>query len=174
MTSMLTRLKISFVLIALSILLVVGGYVYSLWAADRQAAAATPVEATSMMIRDLLAFHKKRGSFPKDLEELEGVIWDKKKSREFSIGNRGFLHRNYFYFYTRLDPHNLTLWAVPTGQLSDGASTIFVSGSPVGFRSWKGAALSPDYVSSIKANPSEIELGTLGLVEQRKITTQNY
>lgn len=169
---MLTRLKVSFVLIALAILLVVGGYVYSLWAADRQAAAATPVEATSMMIRDLLAFHKKRGSFPKDLEELEGVIWDKKKSREFSIGNRGFLHRNYFYFYTRLDPHHLTLWAIPTGQIPDEAATIFVSGSQGVFRTWKGAALSPDFVGGIKVNPSEIELGSLGLIEQTKIVSE--
>lgn len=169
---MLTRLKVSFVLIALAILLVVGGYVYSLWAADRQAAAATPVEATSIMIRDLLAFHKKRGSFPKDLEELEGVIWDKKKSREFSIGNRGFLHLNYFYFYTRLDPHNVTLWAIPTGNAANEAATIFVSGSQGFFRRWKGAAISSESVSGIKPNPSEIELGTLGLVEQPKITTQ--
>ncbi|MEP6850418.1 MAG: hypothetical protein ABI999_16275 [Acidobacteriota bacterium] len=171
---MLNRLKISFVLIALATVLLVVAHVYSLWAAEKQNAAEIPVEATSMMIRDLLAFHKKRGSFPNNLKELEVAIWEKKQNREFSIGDRGFIHRNYFYLYTRLDPHRLTLWAVPMGPVRDEAATVFVSGSPGVFRSWKGAALPPDSVGSIKANPSEIELGILGLVEQSKIMTQKY
>ncbi|HMO82468.1 MAG TPA: hypothetical protein PKD24_16965 [Pyrinomonadaceae bacterium] len=169
---MLTRLKVSLVLIPVAMAVLAGIYVYSLWAAERQRAADVPVEATGMMIRDLLAFHKKRGGFPKDLKQLEGVVWEKKQNREFSIGDRGFIHRNYFYLFTRLSPHRFTLWAVPMGQTRYEAATFFVTGTPGVYRTWKGAALSPDSVSSIKANPSKIELGTMGLVEQPNVVTR--
>lgn len=169
---MISRLKISLVLLPVAIAVLAGIYVYSLWAAERQRAADVPVEAAGMMVRDLLAYHKKRGSFPTDLKALEGVVWEKKRGREFSIENRSLGHRNYFYLYTRLAPHRFTLWAVPMGQARDEAATVFMSASPSVRRTWKGAALSSDAVDGIRENPSEIELGTLGMVEQPRVVTQ--
>jgi len=168
---MMNRLRISLVLLGLVIVFVSVAYVYTLWAAERQRAADVPVEATSMMIRDLLAFHKRRGSFPSDLKQLESVMWELNKDREFSNEDRGFSHRNYFYLYTRLEHHRYSLWAVPLGQARDEGPTMFVIGSPEVYRRWKGAALSLKSVSSIEANPTEIELGVLGLVEQPKVVT---
>ena len=55
------------------------------------------------MMRDLLAFYEKRGSFPNDLKQMEGVVWEKKADREFSVENRALNHRNYLYLYTRLN-----------------------------------------------------------------------
>jgi hypothetical protein len=170
---MLTRLKVSLVLIPVALAVLAGIYVYSLWAAERQKAADVPLEATSTLVRDLLAYHKKRGSFPGDLKQLEGVVWEKKQNREFSIENRGFSHRNYFYLYTQIAPHRFSLWAVPMGQTREEAATFFVTGTLGVYRTWKGAALSPDSVSSIKANPSTIELGILGLIEQPKVTQRH-
>lgn len=149
----------------------VGIYVYSLWATERKRAADTPAEATSMMMRDLRAYHMKRGSFPSDLKQMEGVVWEKKRSREFSIENRGLRHRNYFYLYTQIAPHRFTLWALPVGQARDEAATYFVSGTPGVHRTWKGAALLHDSVGSIKPDPSAIDLGILGLVEQPRVST---
>jgi hypothetical protein len=169
---MITRLKVSLVLLPIAIAVLAGIYVYSLWAAERQRAAGVPLEAVSKLVRDLLAYHKKRGSFPGDLKQLEGVIWEKKQNREFSIENRGLSHRNYFYLYTQIAPHRFSLWAVPMGQAREEAATFFLTGTLGVYRTWKGAALSPDSVSSIKANPSTIELGTLGLVEQQRVLTQ--
>jgi len=60
---------------------------------------------------------------------------------------------------------------VPLGQARDEVPTMFVIGSPEVYRRWKGAALSLMSVSSIEANPTEIELGVLGLVEQPQIVT---
>jgi len=171
---MISRLKVSLVLLPVAIAVLAGIYVYSLWAAERQRAADVPVEATSMMIRDLLAYHKKRGSFPTDLKQMEGAVWEKKRAREFSIGDRGLSHRNYFYLYTQIAPNRFTLWAVPMGRARDEAATLFVIGTPSVSRSWKGAAVSLDSIGSIKADPSEIELGSLGLVEQPRLVTQGY
>src|SRR5438552_2665203 len=122
---MINRLKISLALFPLFAVVLIGAYVYSLWAGERRHSAEIPVDAASMMMRDLLAFHEKRGSFPNDLKQMEGVVWEKKADREFSVENRALNHRNYLYLYTRLTPHEFTLWALPTGPSRNEAATWF-------------------------------------------------
>lgn len=166
---MLDRLKISFALLPLVSVVLIGTYVYSLWADGRRRSAEVPVEAASMMMRDLLGFHGKRGSFPSDLKQLEGVVWEKKLDRDFSIENRALSHRNYLYLYTRLTAHEFTLWAIPTGPARNEAPTWFLRVSPDQCRRWKGAALPIDSVKEVFTSPSIAELGVLGLTEQSRI-----
>lgn len=163
---MLSSLKVSLVLIPIAFLLVVGVYVYSLWANERKRAADIPVEAVGAMMRDLLSFHKKRGGFPKDLKELEGVVWEKKESRSYSKDKRGLTHRNYYYLYTRINHHRFTLWAIPVGRSREEAPTWFLIATPEMHRRWKGSALSPGDVKGLSLNPSANQLSVLGLVEQ--------
>lgn len=166
---MINRLKISLALFPLFAVVLIGAYVYSLWAGERRHSAEIPVEAASMMMRDLLAFYEKRGSFPNDLKQMEGVVWEKKADREFSVENRALNHRNYLYLYTRLTPYEFTLWALPTGPSRNEAATWFLSGSHDQCRRWKGAALPLDSVRQIVTSPSSAQLGILGLTEQTKI-----
>lgn len=166
---MIARLKVSLVLLPVGLALLAGIYVYSLWVAERQRAADVPVEATGMMMRDLLSFHKKRGGFPKDLKELDGVIWEKKESRSYSNDKRGLLHRNYYYLYTRINHHRFTLWAIPIGRQREDAATHFLLVTTESCRRWKGAALSIEQVSKIDPNPTVNELSLLGLIEQAKL-----
>ncbi len=163
---MIARLKVSLVLLPVAIAILAGIYVYSLWAAERQRAAEIPVEAADAMMRDLLSFHKKRGGFPTDLKELEGVVWEKKDSRSYSNDKHGLTHRNYYYLYTRLDHHRFTLWAIPMGRQREDAATQFLLVTTERCRRWKGAALSIEQASEIDPNPSVTELGLLGLIEQ--------
>lgn len=163
---MLTRLKVSLVLIPVALAVLAGIYVYSLWAAERKRAAEIPVEAADAMMRELLSFHKKRGGFPKDLKELEGVVWEKKESRSYSNDKRGLTHRNYSYLYTRLDHHRFTLWAIPMGRHREEAATWFLVVTPELRRRWKGGALSPEDVKRLSLDPSANELSVLGLFEQ--------
>lgn len=163
---MLNRLKMTLALLPVVALLLIGTYVYSLWTDGRRRSAEVPVEAASMMMRDLLAFHKKRGSFPGDLKQLEGVVWEKKPDRDFSVANRALSHRHYLYFYTRQTAHQFTLWAIPTGTAKEEAPTWFLNVTPDQCRRWKGAALPIDFVKEIETSPSVTELGVLGLTEQ--------
>ncbi|HLM60076.1 MAG TPA: hypothetical protein VK308_04680, partial [Pyrinomonadaceae bacterium] len=96
-----SRIKLSLIVTALALLLVIVAYIYSLWSVDRKKSIEMPVEAVSMMMRDLLKFHEKRGGFPVDLQKLEGVVWER-KNRSFSAENRAINHRNYYYFYTQI------------------------------------------------------------------------
>ncbi len=163
---MLNSLKISLVLIPLTILLVVGTYIYSLWASERQRAAELPVEAANVIMRDLLAFHKKRGGFPKDLKEMEGVVWEKKESRSYSNDKRGITRRHYHYLYTPFSHHRFTLWAIPIGRQREEAATWFLVVTPESQRRWKGGALSPEDVKRLSLDPSTNELSVFGLIEQ--------
>lgn len=164
---MFNRLKISLALLPVVLLMLIGTYIYSLWADARQRTAEVPVDASSMMMRDLLAFHEKRGGFPKDLKEMEGVVWEKKESRSYSTDKRGLTHRNYYYLYARLDHHRFNLWAIPMGRQREEAATWFLAITPGSLRRWKGAALSPDDVKDINVHPSVNQLSVLGLIEQR-------
>lgn len=168
-----SRIKLSLIIAPIALCLVVVIYVYSLWRDDRKKSEDLPVEAVSQMMRDLLRFHDKRGGFPDDLQKLEGVIWEKNKNRLFSISNRAFNHHNYYYFYTRISPHQITLWAIPTGVSREEAPTHFLVVSPDACRRWKGAALPLEQVDHIEPNPSLKDLGVLGLIEQPLIDLKN-
>lgn len=167
-----TKIKLSLIVAVLALLIVVAAYIYSLWSVDRQKQAEMPVEAVSMMMRDLLRFHEKRGGFPEDLQKLEGVVWER-KNRLLSAENRALNHRNYYYFYTQISPHQFTLWAIPTGKERDDAPTWFLVVSPEVCRRFKGAALPLEQVDRIESNPSLKELGVLGLIEQPVIDLKN-
>lgn len=163
---MLNRLKTSLVLVPIVLVIVTGAYAYSLWAAERRRTAEIPVEGADRMMRDMLSFHEKRGRFPDDLKELEGVVWNKNQGRNYPIKYRAISHRNYFYFYTRIDSHHFTLWSIPMGNLREESPTGFASVSTEGCRRWKGPALDMDLIRKLNVSPSLAQLGVLGLTEQ--------
>lgn len=167
-----SRIKLSLIVTGLALFIVIAAYIYSLWSIDHKKSAEMPVEAASMMMRDLLKFHEKRGGFPESLQKLEGVVWER-KNRPFSAENRALLHRNYYYFYTRISHHQFTLWAIPTGNSREDAPTWFIVVSPENCRRWKGAALPLEQIDSIESNPSLKNLGVLGLIEQPAIDLKN-
>lgn len=166
------RIKISLIFAAITLLMVVVAYIYSLWSVDRKKNAEMPVEAVSMMMRDLLRFHEKRGGFPEDLQKLEGVVWER-KNRLFSVENRALNHRNYYYFYTQISHHQFTLWAIPTGEQREDAPTWFLVVSPDSCRRWKGAALPLEQINRIEANPTLKKLGVFGLIEQSAVNLKD-
>lgn len=149
----------------MSLLIVIAAYIYSLWSVDRKKQAEMPVESVSMMMRDLLRFHEKRGGFPNELSKLEGVVWER-KNRLFSAENRAINHRNYYYFYTQISPHQFTLWAIPTGKEREDAPTWFLVVSPDICRRFKGAAVPLEQIDLLEANPTLKKLGVVGLIEQ--------
>lgn len=160
------RLKITLILVPIAAVTVVGVYIYSLWASERQRTAEAPVEAFDVMVRDLRSFHSKRGSFPKDLKVLEGVVWEKKEGRKFSKDGSGLTHRNYHYIYMPIGHHQFALWAIPMGRRREEAATWFIVITPESQRRWKGPALTPEDVKGLELHPTAQQLNVLGLIEQ--------
>lgn len=167
---MLNRLKISLILAPLALTMLIGVHVYALWSEERNRAAEIPFDATGAMNRDLLKFHQKRGSFPERLQDLEGVVWEK-KNRNYVPGGRSMFYRNYFYIYTRVGAHRFTLWAIPVGKQRDDAPTFHLIGTPDSHRMWKGPALPIPHVEKLSFTPSSHNLNILGLVEQPNTQT---
>ena len=82
-------------------------------------------------------------------------------------------HRNYYYFYTQISPHQFTLWAIPTGNSREDAPTWFLVVSPDICRRFKGAALPLEHIDRIEADPTLKKLGVLGLIEQPLVDLKN-
>jgi len=162
---MLSRLKISLILAPLALTMLVGVFVYSLWAKERERNAELPFDATGAMNKDLVKFHGKRGSFPERLKDLEGIIWDR-KDRNLASGGRSLIHRNYFYIYSRVSPHRFTLWAIPVGTLRDEGTTSYVVVTPESIRTWKGPPISLSDLNLVSAIPDPKEFAFLGMTEQ--------
>ena len=162
---MLNRLKITLILTPLALTMLIGVYVYAMWSEERKRAAEIPFDATGALNRDLRKFHEKRGSFPHKLEDLEGVVWEK-KDRNYVSEGRSMFHRNYFYIYRKFSPHRFTLWAIPVGKLREDAATYYLIGTPGSHRAWKGPALPIPDVEQLSFTPSSHNLSILGLKEQ--------
>lgn len=148
------------------VVLVLGSYFYSLWAAEVKRRDKLPQDGTSILIRDLLKYHEKSGAFPEDLRVLMGKVWDAKKTREFDPSGKALRHKNVFYRYSRIESHQFSLWAVPSGERREDGVSWFISASPERIRRWKGLAIADNQIDKLAFQPSVQSLALLGLTEQ--------
>lgn len=160
------------------VVLVLGSYFYSLWAAEVKRRDELPQDGAATLVRDLLKYHEKTGAFPEDLRVLVGKVWDAKKEREFDPSGKVFRHSNVFYLYSRTEPHLFALWAVPSGERREEGVSWFIAASPERIRRWKGPAIADDQIDKLTFQPSVQSLALLGLTEQpaadlRKSTSGN-
>lgn len=161
-----TSLKLTFIITPLMVVLVLGSYFYSLWAAEVKRREMLPQDGSAALTRDLLKYHEKTGAFPEDLRALVGKVWEARGIREFDPSGKVFRHSNVFYLYSRQNAHLFTLWAVPSGEKREEGVSWFVTASPETIRRWKGPAISADQIDKLIPQPSIQSLALLGLTEQ--------
>jgi hypothetical protein len=168
-----TSMKLTFIITPLMVVLVLGSYFYSLWAAEAKRRDELPQDGAAALTRDLLKYHEQTGAFPEDLRRLVGRVWDAKKQREFDPSGKVFRHNNVFYLYAKQNPHLFSLWAVPSGERREEGVSWFISVSPERIRRWKGPAISDNQVDKLIAQPSVQSLALLGLTEQPATDLKN-
>lgn len=161
-----SSMKLTFIITPLMVVLVLGSYFYSLWAAEVKRRDELPQDGSATLLRDLLTYHEKNGAFPEDLKSLVGKVWDVKKEREFDPSGKVFRHKNVFYLYSRIEPHLFSLWAVPSGERREEGVSWFITASPERIRRWKGPAIPDNQVSKLMPSPSIQSLAVFGLTEQ--------
>lgn len=159
-------MKLTFIITPLMVILVLGSYFYSLWAAEVKRRDELPQDGTAALTRDLLKYHEKTGAFPEDLKSLVGKVWDAKKEREFDPSGKVFRHHNVYYLYSRVEPHQFSLWAVPSGIRREDGVSWFISASSERIRRWKGPAVADHQVDKLSSQPTIQTLALLGLTEQ--------
>lgn len=148
------------------VVLVLGSYFYSLWAAEVKRRDELPQDSAAALTRDLLKYHEKTGAFPEDLKSLVGRVWDAKKVREFDPSGKVFRHHNVYYLYSRQNPHLFSFWAVPSGERREEGVSWFMTASPERIRRWKGPAIAASEIDKLALQPSVQSLALLGLTEQ--------
>jgi len=173
-----SSMKLTFIITPLMVVLVLGSYFYSLWAAEVKRRDELPQDGAAALTRDLLKYHEQTGTFPEELRPLVGKIWDVKKERKFDQTGKVFQHGRVFYLYARRTPHLFSLWAVPSGERREEGVSWFILASPDAIRRWKGPAIPDNQVEKLAPAPSVQLLALLGLTEQpltdlRKTTGAN-
>ena len=150
-------LRISFILLAVAIVIAVGCYVYS-----RPRLADT-------MVKDLRQYQRQTGQFPADFAELEHHVWKHTNVPDFGPAKRTLTVANYYYIYSKVDPLTCAVWAIPSGPRREEGSTHFLVIGPEVIRRWKGPALSKADIDKLEPVPTADVLNVMGMTEQSMI-----
>lgn len=160
------RIKMTFVLLPVCILIVIICYVYGAWARAESEKQLVPRLAVDSMVKGLRQYQRQTGQFPGDFSELDKRIWKYKTAPDFGSTKRTLLVANYYYVYAKTNPLTCTIWAIPSGPKRDEGSTHFLVVSPAVIRHWKGPALGKADIDRISSEPTGDLLNVLGMTEQ--------
>lgn len=174
------KLRFTFVIVALSLVLFIAAYIHSAWTANNLREANLPVPAMEVIARDLRAFHHQTGRFPRDFRELNERIWRGERSQQISPDGKTLTAAQANYFYTlhtinspnqtressSVEPPKAALWGVPVGERANESATYFWYVTPQRIEGWMGPALTSATVGAISGIPSEQQLALLTMTRQ--------
>ena len=164
-----TGLRISFILLAVAIVLTVVCYVYSRWAEAQRQQELLPRLAADSMVKGLRQYQRQTGQFPADFVELEQRVWKHTNVPDFGPAKRTLTVANYCYMYSKVDPLTCAVWAIPSGPRREESSTHFLVIGPEVIRRWKGPALSKADIDKLDPVPTSDVLNIMGMTEQPMI-----
>lgn len=171
------RLRFTFVIAALSVLLFIAALVFSAWTREQKHEANMPVPAMETLVLALRTFHQQTGRFPRDFRELDERVWRGERSGQISPDGKSLVAPASRYYYTLHtvnpdDPTRATapakagIWAVPTGERAQEAATYFWYVTPRDIERWMGPALTRENIGALRSIPSEEQLAVLVMTRQ--------
>ncbi len=171
------KLRFTFIVAALSLVLLVVALVYSGWSRENERDAQMPVPALEQIALALRTFHSQTGRFPLDFRELDERVWKGARRAQISPDGVTLTAPQSHYFYTlhtinpadpvrASAPPKAGLWGVPTGERAVEAATYFWYITPRQIEGWMGPALTPENVNRASAIPSERQLALLTMTKQ--------
>jgi hypothetical protein len=171
--------RFTYVMLACSLVLLVGASVYSAWARHRQHEANLPVPALETVVVALRNYHRQTGLFPESSRQLDERIWKGERRSQISPDGKSLNAPASHYYYTlhALPPSRAggthaketvkaALWAVPTGPRASEAATHFWYVTPDRIERWMGPALTAESVIAVRTVPSEPQLALLAMTRQ--------
>ena len=162
------RIKITFVMLPICILIVIICYVYGAWARAEKEKQLIPRHDLDGLVKGLRQYQRQTGQFPGDLSELDKQIWKYKNAPDFGSTKRTLSFANYYYLYAKSDRLTCTIWAIPSGPKREEGSTHFLVVTPDLIRNWKGPALDKADIDRISSEPTGDLLNMLGMTEQTR------
>jgi hypothetical protein len=176
------RMKITFVALALSFLLLVFAVIYASWQSSRASDANLPVPAMEQVALSLRTFHHQTGRFPSDFRELNERVWRGARTQQISPDGKTLTatQSNYFYTLHTINPANRTrtdmppkaaVWGAPVGERASESATYFWYVTPQKIEGWMGPALTRETIGATDAVPSEQQLTLLTMTRQTTNST---
>ncbi|MCP9495451.1 MAG: hypothetical protein MSG64_13480 [Pyrinomonadaceae bacterium MAG19_C2-C3] len=166
------KLKFTYVIFAVTILLMILGGIYTAYTTSRTRQDQMPVVALDTVTKALRSFHAQTGRFPKNFREVDARLWKGSKAQQISVDGESLYSPSGNYYYT-LHTTNATtacVWAIPVGVRSEEAATHFWYITPSQIERWMGPALSREQIGVVKTVPSEEQLALLVLTRQTAST----
>jgi hypothetical protein len=161
------RFGFSYVLLALAVLMYLGTWAYSTYAAEWRSKAETPrIDPVLKIIKGLRQYQKEKAKFPASFNELETTVWKHPKPPAYDAAGRTVTLQNYYYYYTFITPTRCTLWMIPVGLHPEDSNSYFLILTPDDRRKWKGPALNLTEAAAISGTPTYAQLAMLGMIEQ--------
>src|SRR6266851_858365 len=164
-----TGLRISFILLAVAIVLTAVCYFYSRWAEAQHQQELLPRLAADSLVKGLRQYQRQTGQFPVDFAEVEQRVWKHANVPDFGPAKRTLTVANYYYMYSKVDPLTCAVWAIPSGPRREEGSTHFLVIGPEVIRRWKGPALSKADIDKLEPVPTADVLNVMGMTEQSMI-----
>lgn len=160
------KFALSYVLLLIAVIIYLGSWAYSSYAAEWRARANVPqVDPILKIIKGVREYQHVKGSFPSTFTDVETAVWKHPTPPEYSAGGHAVVLRNYYYFYNFISPTRCTLWAIPVGDHASEASAYFLVITPDDREKWKGPALDLKEASTVSGVPSYAQLALLGMVK---------
>ena len=161
------RFGFSYILLVVAILTYLCVWGYSAFAADWRAKADIPqIDPILKIIKGLRQYQSINATFPQTFNQVEASVWKHAVPPDYGAGGRSLVIKNYYYFYTWIDPNRCTLWAVPIGPHVGEASSYFIVLTPTDREKFKGPPLDLKEASTISGTPTYSQLAMLGLIKQ--------
>ena len=104
-----SRLRISFVMVGISLVALVVTYATVTIAAAWRAREQMPRLAADSLVKSLRTYHQQTGSFPANFRELEARVWKHKQAPDFGVDGRSLTVANYYYIYYPVDASTCTI-----------------------------------------------------------------
>lgn len=177
-----SRFRFTYIVLALSFILLIASLVYSSWRKHKEHEANLPACGIETVVTALRTFHSQTGRFPKDFNELDERVWKGTKRGQISEDGKSLNAPSSHYFYTlhvinpsssiksegkiMKEPQKAGVWAVPTGIRANEAATHFWYITPNDAERWMGPALTSENIYAIKAIPTEQQLALLVMTKQ--------
>jgi len=161
------RFGFSYALLALAIVIYLGAWAYSAYAAQWRAKGEVPkIDPVLKIIKGLRQYQKINATFPPGFNEVEAAVWKHPNPPSYGLGGRTVTLQNYYYLYTFINPTRCTLWMVPVGQQTQESNSYFLILTPEDREKWKGPPLDLKEAAAISGAPTYSQIAMLGMIKQ--------
>lgn len=161
-----SKLKITYLFLALAALFAVGSYGWHIYSLFRDWQMNMPQSQLEKLTNDLRLYYLRAGKFPANFAEINAALWHTRPTPNYGSDGRQARTKNYYYFYTSVDAQTCTLWALPTGPQQQYGSSFFVVLTQEWQRSWSGKAVADEVIATLPAIPKPEQLSALSMQEQ--------